>query len=200
MKIELVILPEAGPTPEAPQTFALGLTLAHPEGAITPSHTVLLQRGFSTAAHCLSALVECLTFAPPDMTAIEEGLTAISGLLDRVRDIEEAITLIGGRLNTAEEMLEQMAVPAGQQGNRLLPPRPGATAAAVAASRQPAKAAVPQPSIRRAPQQTMVTAGHMAGGSKGNAGLVITGGVGRPGMLNPTGPGAEGVDTEGEGE
>lgn len=191
MKIELVIVPEAGPTPEAPQTFALGLC-SDAWATEDLASTIIMQRGFSTPRAVLQALVECLTFAPPDMTAMEEGLSAVNGLIDRVTDIEQAITTLGERLNAAEDMLEQLqgpAQPAG--GSRLLPPRPNTTAAAVARAGQPAKAAVPQPSIRQ-PRQTVIDAGFGAGGKiKGGAQLSITGGVGRPGMLKVTGVGAD---------
>lgn len=196
MKIELVILPEAGPTPEAPQTFALALEQG---GMAVPAEPLILQRGFSTPRHALAALLECLTFAPPDMTAMEEGLSAISGLMDRVTDIEGAITQLGERLNAAEDTVEALQGPAKPAGNRLLPPRPGATAAAVDAANRPPASSQPQPSIRR-PRQTIVTAGHGAGGAiRGGTPLVITGGVGARGRLAPTGPGTEmqgDVDTE----
>lgn len=198
MKIEIVVIAEATATPEEQPTYALALSLTPFEGARDAQmlEPVVLQRGYATPRHALAALVECLTFAPPDMTAIDEGLSAVNGLLDRTNDVEQAITQLGERLNNAEDFIESQMTPAPAGGNRLLPPRPGATEAAVNLSRQPARSVAPQPPIRR-PQQTVVDAGHTAGGKiKGHPGLSITGGVGRPGMLKVTGVGADPVDTD----
>lgn len=191
-KVEFVIIVEEVEGAPVPDTYALGMGLVY-DGDTHVDHASIevLQRGYSSPKHALGALRECLTFAPPDLSTYDEGLANLSGLLDRTRDLEEAMTSVGGRLNEAEERLDGMAGPAAPAASRLLPPRQGNAPAARAA-------AAPVPSIRQARPavRTVVNAGHGAGGRVlGGAALPITGGVGRPGDMGPTGPGTA-VDSD----
>lgn len=192
MTIEICVKQEPGAADSLP-THCLVLELVSDLGA-AHNVEVVLQRGYSSPAHALGALIECLSFAPPDLSSYDEGLANLSGLMDRTRDLEEAITAVGSRLNDAEEKLEGMAVPAAPVISRLLPPRAGAPA-------QPRAAVAPVPSIRQQPpRRTVINAGHGAGGKvNGSPALAITGGVGARGDLGPTGPGS-GVDSDVEVE
>lgn len=197
LRIELIIIAEESTRPEGgPPTYAIGMGIVPANGGLVDYDTIrILQRGYASPKHALAALLECLTFSPPDLSTYDEGLAYLSGLLDRTGDLESAITSVGGRLNDVEEKVEAMAgpVPAGRQ---LLPPR-------VAPAGQPTAPAQPQnanPQIRRPAGRTMISAGHGAGGRvNGSPPMAITGGVGRRGDLGPTGAGAddEGEITEG---
>lgn len=103
---------------EGPDSYALCVTL---DGEAP----LVLQKGYHSDHQAAAALVEALTFAPPDMSGLEEAMGQVGQLLDAVGNLNQAMTSVGDRLNTIEDRmdeLEKAGVPM-VPGNALLRPR-----------------------------------------------------------------------------
>lgn len=195
MKLDLALLPERAGT-DGPVTYALVLQLLVDGKAFGEPR--ILQRGYRTPEEATEALLDCLTFAPPDLTVYDEATAQIAGMLDNLRDLNDALPVLLGRLSDLENSAPAPALPA-ERPNRFL--QPGARPALPA---NPHAVDLPKPGPIRTPRpamRTVISAGYGAGGRiRGGVPLEITGGVGRPGDLGPTGVGTGEDDPEaGEG-
>ena len=151
--------------------FALYLALYPAQPLDEMKDVIVLADGYVTEKQALSALFECLTFSPPDLTIYDEAISQVSNILDRAAALEEAMTQVGDRLNSLEEFRDSLTPPEPQGRSPLLR-RPAAPPPQRPAQRQPA------PSIRRpAPK---ITIGMQTTGQAG-PGMEISGGAFRPG-------------------
>lgn len=169
----------------APENYALRLALyddnphAPVEARIDADSAALteLAQGYRTPHQALAALVECLTFAPPDMGVYDDAVNRISQLVDGQTNVEDAIQQLNARLQAAEDLLQvlQTGGRPATSTNPLLARRPTAPSSVAAPPAAP-------PPIRR-PRVSIGMQSHAGG---------IQGGVARRGQ-------AETAD-EGDGE
>lgn len=116
-----------------------------------PEQVAILQEGYANVGQAMQALVECLTFAPPDLTSLEERASLIDPLLDRVKDCEDAIQTLGDRTNMLETTVEGLAQPVTRAGTSLAVQRRSTLLRERGTGQRPPNPpAAPPPSIRRA--------------------------------------------------
>lgn len=145
----------------APENYAIQLTIEGSPDLITPGDTTIqLQQGYRTPRQALEALIDVLTFAPPDMGMYDEAVSKVSELIDHKRDAEEAITQLHTRVQDCEDAIQTLQPATAQpRVNRLLAGR-SPTPAAPAVPDRPAS----PPPIRRQSLGAGTRAGMIAGG------------------------------------
>lgn len=146
-------------------------------------HERSIQDGYQSQQQVVTALIEAITTAAPDLTIVDEAMGKVAEALDAVRDIQDAMGSIADRLLTAEDAIRQLA--GGGPANPLL----------AGGGRQPTRQAgdrgyVQQPPPRHQPPPPIRRL-H-------NTPHVPTGGAFRPGQIgDPTAD--EGGEPEGDG-
>lgn len=74
-----------------------------------PGRDVDIPVSFKTPEQAVGALLDTLTFQPPDMAGIDEAIGKVSGLIDDVRDVGDSMDAVKQRLDDCEDAIKQLA-------------------------------------------------------------------------------------------